>query len=1043
MYTSARTFYLASRMKFLIQIGLLVLPILFAGENAIFGQGKKAGLSFNPDIAFDHLGENAGLSSNYITCMLTDREGFLWIGTFNGLNRYDGKRFEIFRRDKNDPSSILQNVITSLATDSKGNIWCGTEDGITMYDKLSKKFSHFMYDDTSMYPRANFITVDDKDNLWAGSDNGLVRLDVKKRKFTYFRHDTLNTSSLPHNNLSKNSLVFDPLKGGMWVGTNKGLCFMQISDGTFRSHRNQKNTGIFNNHWISALHLSSSGILWFFDNQTKEIIGIDPKLETKKYVIPLKGVLQDPYGGYIFETSDNRLWFSSNSYEIVQLDYKNGNKATIIKHDESNPTSIAGDYASSIIEDKDRTLWLGTVAGISRYNPQRLFYRIIKTSKTFPEVDENWYITTVAQDPVTEHYWLGTREDKIYIYQPETDTWQKLDLTRYPKDKKCRFITDLEFIDDLVVVCYAGAPTYQYHKRQKSFLPFHGLTKKYSQYKARVMVQESDSTYIIGNDLPLLRWNKRTNTIRELSFDKTKNNRGIAYGAGWLCGKKDKGSWISVSNEDVAFLKPGANTLITKSLPIGTNVHQGGYFHAMSVDDYGQVWIPFATQGLFHLRKKKNDIGKESDFELKQWTSADGLVNEIILTAVPDQRGNIWCASQHHFSVFNPTKNSFVNFKIPLRENNTFYYNYMIPLKNGHILTNIGGDLVECNPDLFKDLRPKNAVQISSLKVPGRKILLDNETNVVLEPHENFITLGFGSISVQQYMNYAYEYKLEGVNETWIVSDQDGEAVYTDLAPGHYTFQVRTISRDGKWKNEASTLYIRIKAPFYKTWWFLSVIFLCLACLVYYFVTARLRNIQNINMLKTKTQLLEKEKTTVMYENLKQHLNPHFLFNSLTSLSSLIRLDPKKALDFLDKMSKVYRYILRNKDNETVPLAEEINFVNMYIQLQKTRFEDGLNIRQDISDEHLHRRIVPVTLQNLIENAIKHNTADPESPLVIELFIEDDYLIVRNNLQKKNFVETSNKQGQQSMVSLYRFLSPSPLVIDETGGYYTVRIPLI
>jgi LytS/YehU family sensor histidine kinase len=196
-------------------------------------------------------------------------------------------------------------------------------------------------------------------------------------------------------------------------------------------------------------------------------------------------------------------------------------------------------------------------------------------------------------------------------------------------------------------------------------------------------------------------------------------------------------------------------------------------------------------------------------------------------------------------------------------------------------------------------------------------------------------------------------------------------------------------------------------------------------------------------MLKTKTQLLEKEKTTVMYENLKQHLNPHFLFNSLTSLSSLIRLDPKKALDFLDKMSKVYRYILRNKDNETVPLSEEINFVNLYIQLQKTRFEEGLDIRQDISEEHLHRRIVPVTLQNLIENAIKHNTADPESPLVIELYIEDDYLVVRNNLQKKNFVETSNKQGQQSMVSLYRFLSTSPLVIDESGGYYTVRIPLI
>jgi LytS/YehU family sensor histidine kinase len=195
--------------------------------------------------------------------------------------------------------------------------------------------------------------------------------------------------------------------------------------------------------------------------------------------------------------------------------------------------------------------------------------------------------------------------------------------------------------------------------------------------------------------------------------------------------------------------------------------------------------------------------------------------------------------------------------------------------------------------------------------------------------------------------------------------------------------------------------------------------------------------------LKSKAQLLEKEKTTVMYENLKQHLNPHFLFNSLTSLSSLIRIDQKQAGDFLDKMSKVYRYILRNKDNETVPLSEELNFVNMYIQLQKTRFEDGLVVEQHIPEDYFYARIVPVTLQNLIENAIKHNTADPENPLLIQLFIENDYLIVKNNLQKKNYVETSNKQGQISMVALYRFLSPLPVIITETETEYIVKIPLL
>lgn len=180
-----------------------------------------------------------------------------------------------------------------------------------------------------------------------------------------------------------------------------------------------------------------------------------------------------------------------------------------------------------------------------------------------------------------------------------------------------------------------------------------------------------------------------------------------------------------------------------------------------------------------------------------------------------------------------------------------------------------------------------------------------------------------------------------------------------------------------------------------------------------------------------------------MYENLKQHLNPHFLFNSLTSLGSLIRINPKEAGDFLDKMSKVYRYILKNKDNETVPLSEELRFVELYIQLQQTRFGEGLKIQVDIPEEFLHRKIAPVTLQNLVENAIKHNIADVDDPLSIRLYTADDYLIVENKLNRKSHVETSNKQGLNSMISLYKFLSDRPLTISESQNIWLVKIPLI
>ena len=122
---------------------------------------------------------------------------------------------------------------------------------------------------------------------------------------------------------------------------------------------------------------------------------------------------------------------------------------------------------------------------------------------------------------------------------------------------------------------------------------------------------------------------------------------------------------------------------------------------------------------------------------------------------------------------------------------------------------------------------------------------------------------------------------------------------------------------------------------------------------------------------------------------------------------------------------------------------EELRFVDLYNQLQKTRFGDGLQIKISIPEEFHYRKIAPGTLQNLVENAIKHNIADDDTPLVILMYVEDDYLVVQNNFQTKGFVETSNKQGQNSMISLYKYLSPRPVIINETEDFYTVKIPLI
>lgn len=188
---------------------------------------------------------------------------------------------------------------------------------------------------------------------------------------------------------------------------------------------------------------------------------------------------------------------------------------------------------------------------------------------------------------------------------------------------------------------------------------------------------------------------------------------------------------------------------------------------------------------------------------------------------------------------------------------------------------------------------------------------------------------------------------------------------------------------------------------------------------------------------------IEKERALVQFDNLKNQLNPHFLFNSLSSLNSLIFENQQLASDFLQQLSKVYRYVLQYKDGELVKLETEIQFIRHYTKLLQTRFSKYLNFSISLSEEALERKIVPVTLQVLIENAIKHNIISEQKPLSIHIYDEGEYLVVKNSLQIKNIVESSNKVGLQNMKNLYAFLSNTPFQINREQQFFTVKVPLL
>ena len=191
-------------------------------------------------------------------------------------------------------------------------------------------------------------------------------------------------------------------------------------------------------------------------------------------------------------------------------------------------------------------------------------------------------------------------------------------------------------------------------------------------------------------------------------------------------------------------------------------------------------------------------------------------------------------------------------------------------------------------------------------------------------------------------------------------------------------------------------------------------------------------------------EALKKSNLQSQLDSLKGQINPHFLFNSLSSLSSLIADDSKRAEKFVDELAAVYRYLLQTNEKELTTVTKELEFINAYFHLLKTRFSEGINLNVEVNVDCSEYLLPPLTLQILLENAVKHNMLLQDKPLVVNVFTdESDNLVVMNNLQRKNMMVPSNKMGLANIVAKYKLLKQRKIVVKETDDYFQVIIPLI
>ncbi|MBC7934854.1 MAG: histidine kinase [Rhizobacter sp.] len=990
--------------------------------------------------------ETNGIDNGRVTAMLQATNGYLWFGTTNGLLRFDGYQF----RPYNSP--VIINSISKMAEDSNHCIWMSfLGGGLARFDPASGVFTPYIIksskDPLLATAEISKLFFDSKGQLWiAVTQKGIVKADFTNDKFTVYDIVPASNNFYTPEFRKIYNTVYNFYEDGsyIWLATHDGLYKFGPSAGSMIPVR------------------------------AKPLVRNSRRFDLFGHLVP----------------DNDLIWLSAWAGGISSYNKKNGEWNLYLPE----PAEIDNTLSNGVINierKSDHELWLGHGGkGLGIFNTVTKTFFFFTNNKLYPTVPEaDWSEILVDNN---KNIWGMNRNGLLKVQVPEHrfnyKSWtvkSKMGvvfyLTDMLEDDNRRF-TSTSFADGLYVLDKKTG--------KERTIPVDFFSNGEQSFDIRQLMKDSKgNTWVITRDYICL-YDTIAEKLVKIKQPPTYSAEKFTNSFTGIAEDKDGNMWITTKRNGIfVYSVKNENYIHYGNAEHGNAFINAAYLTDIAVDAKGRVWAggPYGFLGYAVAAEKKftelkkqtaahpiplsiqtyslfadsggniwagtfgglyfYDCSGDSPVLKKILTAKDALRSNLVTNIQEDPLGNIWCITEAGVCSINPK-----NLKI------TSYHtidgitgpgaNIKITRAwNGEMRLLTSGGYYSFNYEDKQTVGTAAPLRVTNMMVNDKDIyyeaILEKEGKISLAPSQNVFSFEFAAINFNRTDKQQYSYMLKGFDKDWIDAGNRRFVSYTNLPGGNYVFMVRLDAGKGPTKEAVINIPIYIRTPFYKTIVFFISLAVLLLGLVYWLYRYRINQHRQVHSLQSKTQLLEKEKAMVMYEGLKQQLNPHFLFNSLTSLSGLIQTNQVLAGNFLEQMSKIYRYILKNRDRETVTLAQEITFLESYVQLQQTRFGKGLQVYIDIDPDHFDRKIAPVTLQNLMENAIKHNIIDTNSPLRINIVCDETYLVMENNLQKKDFVETSNQQGLASMKSLYKYLTNTLIVIEETDQTFTIKIPLI
>jgi two-component sensor histidine kinase/ligand-binding sensor domain-containing protein len=987
-----------SGLEFLI----LLLALVALTATRLLGQA----------VQFSSLSLKDGLSQNTVTALLQDREGFIWVGTRDGLNRYDGRNFLVFRGDRNATNRLSGNTITALYQDSRGFLWVGTNFGLNKLDPETfevESFNHWFEDSLSLSSNTvRCIAEDAEGNLWVGTSNGLNRM-TSEHEFKRYKIDEEDDKSLPGKEVQ--SLLVDKT-GNLWVATEGGLGLFQPQEDAFLRFRyeyDDKKT-ISHNNVLALAEGADEHTIWVGTRN-----GLN-RLDTETYEFerffknaPRPNFLSSDIIRSLLVDGDN-IWVGTpNGLNRINPQTL---RSSIYRHGNNELNSLPNDFILSMMVDTSGMIWIGTQsAGIATLNLEVPLFQTVTNSgsRGFEPERNRIYGFDCSADSLL---WVATGMG-IYLFNPRTEE-RIFDLPPRNHPINTPDFTALDILaagDTILWIATERSGLWKYEIESDELTKFTVDSENPDGISSNrvndILLDEKGCIWIGTSGGGVNRYDLSSGEFKAYRFDgedptSIRDNNIIS-----LALDSEGRIWIGTGNAGAYLLDPTTDEFLihlheeSKEHPLPHNT-----VNAIYLDPEGVVWVGTGGGGLARFDRAADSLAV--------YNRSSGLGNDFVYGISSDRFENIWLSTNAGLSAFNTRTNTFRNYtEEAVLSRNVFIQGSCFRSSNGIIY--FGG---ANGFDFFNSFEIKENTYVPKVAIVNVDLLGDeaadtlggryqpiNDT-VVVPAGMAGVTFEFSSLSYKQPEKNQFAYRLPGVVDEWEYIGTRRYVSFSSIKPGNYVFEVLGSNNDGVWSAEPTSVAVIVKPTLSETLAFRILIALAVIGSLFAFYRyqtsrekARRRTLEKTVAERTKEIAKERDTNAMLLREVHHRVKNNLqVIVSLLNLQSIYIKDRamigvlSEIQNRIRSMSMIHQKMYKTENLASLNLREYIedlskNLIDTYRVQQRVELDVEVTVDDFSSDT-----LTPLGLfiNEVISNSLKHAfKKDREGKITVKLHSRD------------------------------------------------------